>query len=897
MEVQLVPIDDSPIVKDSINLALIKNIILIDNTIETPEIFFSSNSDDTLPIYYNCCTDKNKLFDYLEKEFVNITRIGFIFNNSMMNSKYFLNSELFFTENDLIQFETNKDSLSSYSSNVIFLIKFIKKFDIKNVDFLACNSLEYDNWKKYYKLLQYYSTTIIGASKDLTGNINYGANWIMENTNEDIQNIYFNENITNYRSTLVSSSITYFRYEVFSENFFSINVKNVKNNSIVILNNLANLFFYNDNGYRTPLNPTKNYVLYYRNIINNTFISVTDINNMNITIYPEEQYEILVAFQTEYYIVFGLPVEPNTLLATDNVLSLYSGKSGKNSDPNAYNTLSPNSIYNSLNRSYQLSYTLNYTLDKFWKQVGQDINGDYKGDELGRSVSLSADGLTVAIGAYGNDGNNPTYKGQVRVLKYSNSSWTQLGQDIDGENPKDFSGISVSLSADGLTVAIGAEGNDGNGDSSGHVRVYKYSNNSWTQVGQDIDGENPGDYSGRSVSLSADGLTVAIGAPNNRGDSNDTFAYKGQVRVHKYSGSSWTQLGQDIDGEKLYDFSGRSVSLSADGITVAIGAYGNDGNGDLSGHVRVYKYSNSSWTQVGQDIDGENPGDFSGISVSLSSDGLTVAIGAYGNRGDSSDPMSGKGHVRVLKYSNSSWTQVGQDIDGENPKDGSGSSVSLSADGLTVAIGAPGNAGNAGNVPYLNKGQVRVYKYSNSSWTQIGEDIDGENPGDYSGRSVSLSANGLTVAIGALFNNGGDESDPFAYKGEVRVYKNSSGKTPPNELINSKTQVSELIASGTTSKELIASGITSKELIEAGFTASVMKEKGYDAKDLKQLDYSVKQMKQSKFTLSSLLKAGFLLGKITAYYKAEQFLKIGIGPQQLREKGISNDRLKKMGFL
>ena len=49
----------------------------------------------------------------------------------------------------------------------------------------------------------------------------------------------------------------------------------------------------------------------------------------------------------------------------------------------------------------------------------------------------------------------------------------QLGADIDGEAASDRSGWSVSLSADGNIIAIGAEKNDGNGSNSGHVRVYK----------------------------------------------------------------------------------------------------------------------------------------------------------------------------------------------------------------------------------------------------------------------------------------------------------------------------------------------------------------------------------------------------------------------------------------
>ena len=119
------------------------------------------------------------------------------------------------------------------------------------------------------------------------------------------------------------------------------------------------------------------------------------------------------------------------------------------------------------------------------------------------------------------------------------------------------------------------------------MRVYEYSGSSWSQLGADINGEAAGDYSGYSVSLSSDGTIVAIGAPDNDGNGSNS----GHVRVYEYSGSSWSQLGADIDGEASGDYSGSSVSLSSDGTIVAIGAPYNDGNGSNSGHVRVYEYS------------------------------------------------------------------------------------------------------------------------------------------------------------------------------------------------------------------------------------------------------------------------------------------------------------------
>ena len=106
-----------------------------------------------------------------------------------------------------------------------------------------------------------------------------------------------------------------------------------------------------------------------------------------------------------------------------------------------------------------------------------------------------------------------------------------------------------------------------------------------------MDGEASGHGSGQSVSLSGNGETVAIKA-----DWYDDGAYSGHIRtrVFKWNQSTytWQQMGNDMDGEVRYDQSGRSVSLSSDGETVAIGVHGNDGNGGYSGHVRVYSFSN-----------------------------------------------------------------------------------------------------------------------------------------------------------------------------------------------------------------------------------------------------------------------------------------------------------------
>ena len=368
MEQQIL-VDISPIIKDGVNLSHIKNIILIDKTIETPEIFFLENNNETLPIYYNYYTDREKLFEYLEQEFINIDRIAFIFDNSMMNNKFFLNNQLFFTDNDIIQFENNKECLENYSSNVIFLIKICKKFNIKNVDFLACNSLEHNNWKIYYELLKHFSTTVIGASNDLTGNIKYGGDWVMENTNEDIQNIYFNENITNYNSTLFSSSISYLVSSSYNRSAFLFVIETTNNFSNLVLTNFTNLNF---KSMATDLQ--KIYKVYYREKDVGTFLLASNVNNLNINLLPNKKYEIILIFTNynEYgdgYYIYNIQTIPiNSVLSSTNELKMYPSNSSyfiiSTFNPNnltTYNTLKNAPVRNqylTLNYAFQLTPTI-----------------------------------------------------------------------------------------------------------------------------------------------------------------------------------------------------------------------------------------------------------------------------------------------------------------------------------------------------------------------------------------------------------------------------------------------------------------------------------------------------------------------------------------------------------
>jgi len=321
-----------------------------------------------------------------------------------------------------------------------------------------------------------------------------------------------------------------------------------------------------------------------------------------------------------------------------------------------------------------------YKMQTGWQQYGGTINETF-GDLV--SVAVDSSGETVIIGDA-----TDNLTGSVSVYKINNDDeWELVGIKIPGSESFDLFGGSVSMSDNGKFIAVGAAGSD---DNTGQVKVYKYTSNEWKLRGESINGDGISDFSGVSIDISSDGKMVAIGAPLNTGS-------KGQVRVFEYISNDWTQNGQAIYGEDFVDSSGSYVSISSDGTVLAIGAPRNGSSGISSGHVRTYAYADSEWEQIGDDIDGEQPFDYAG-AVALSGNGKVLVIGASGN----DDNGNNSGHVRVFKYNDPNWDQLGDTIGGEVVGENSGHSIGISDDGKYISIGAPKTHG----------GRVRVYEWA-----------------------------------------------------------------------------------------------------------------------------------------------------------------------------------------
>ena len=165
------------------------NVLLIDHSVPDYQTFVDSANSSTFPIVYSTTSSKRELLDLLQTNFTSISRIGIAFTSSLENTKMFLDNKPLFKEEGKVE---------PFSENVQFLIDVIKKFQVTNIDFLACNTLNYPTWTSYYNILTQNTGVIVGASDDKTGNIKYGGDWTMESTGQDVELVYFTKSIEYY---------------------------------------------------------------------------------------------------------------------------------------------------------------------------------------------------------------------------------------------------------------------------------------------------------------------------------------------------------------------------------------------------------------------------------------------------------------------------------------------------------------------------------------------------------------------------------------------------------------------------------------------------------------------------------------------------------------------------
>ena len=401
-------------------------------------------------------------------------------------------------------------------------------------------------------------------------------------------------------------------------------------------------------------------------------------------------------------------------------------------------------------------------------------------NEFGRSISLSGDGNTLAVGAPFEDSGNID-SGGVYVFRRNGGVWLQQAfVRSSNQTLRAAFGYSVSLSSDGNTLAVGAirESSIEMRHGTAHVFRFNTTTNAWQQQASLV-ASNITSFTefGNTLDLSADGNTLAVGSR-----AQGRIGASGAAYVFRFTPpNTWAeQAFLKASNPDLNDNFGWALGISADGNTLAVGSVGEDSNATgingtqnnndaaAAGAVYLFRFSTTtnSWGQQAYIKASNSTASSSfGGSISLNRDGNTFVVGAPNRSNDT-------GAVYVFRFNTSSGTWTEQAFiraTNAGAFDVFGRSVELTPDGNTFVVGSPNEdgatvgigSGSGDDNVINNAGAAYVFEFSNGSWVQRAY-IKASDPAAtaFFGESVSISNDGATVAVGA---NGVSQSSGAVY--------------------------------------------------------------------------------------------------------------------------------------
>jgi len=325
-----------------------------------------------------------------------------------------------------------------------------------------------------------------------------------------------------------------------------------------------------------------------------------------------------------------------------------------------------------------------------WQQFGSTIYGNltdvncgsgidnYSGDYFGSRVSLNHDGTIIAISGPSCD--SESEPGYAKIFQLQNNDWVQLGSDINdtgdvlqGNGSWEGRPTVVKLNGNGTILAIG---NNTINSAKGHIKVFEYTNNNWTQVGDPISGDEEQDQFGNYFEINDSGTIIVTGTPGASGS-------KGEVKVYERIEENWNQLGQTITSDIANSGVGKSVNINNQGNFIAVSTDKIDGTNPAISSVSAFKLVNGNWSQVGNAIIAEQEENRFGLNLDINSDGTFMII-TSSHHNNSSETKIGK--VTFYSLQNDTWELTGNKLFGNDTNSYFGLNAALSGCDNTVSI-------------------------------------------------------------------------------------------------------------------------------------------------------------------------------------------------------------------
>ena len=413
-----------------------------------------------------------------------------------------------------------------------------------------------------------------------------------------------------------------------------------------------------------------------------------------------------------------------------------------------------------------------------YNKVGFITGGNLAGsnDLFGFSVATSADGKTIVVGAKNDELTGVTAYGVVHIFDRTGNSFNRVGiltGSNAGQNGDNF-GISIATSADGKTIFVGSSADETTVTDTGIVYVFDRVGNTFNQVGI-LSGSNSnetGDNFGISIATSADGKTIFVGASLDETTVTDSGAVYAFDRV----GNTFNQVGILTGSNAIgADKFGISVATSADGKTIFVGASADETVTNNSGIVYAFDRIGDTFNQVGilTSSNAIGSGEF-GVSVSTSADGKTVLVGAPGENVPDLEASTGVAYVfdRVGNTFNQVGILTGSNVTEFDTNDKYGNSVAISADGKKIIVGA---FQDEFAVETILTGLTYVYSRTGNSFNQVGILTGNNVPTANFGSYVATSADGKSIIVGAQFAFNTGAAFVFDEVKETYLHSNTQG--------------------------------------------------------------------------------------------------------------------------
>jgi len=356
--------------------------------------------------------------------------------------------------------------------------------------------------------------------------------------------------------------------------------------------------------------------------------------------------------------------------------------------------------------------------------------------------------------------------------------------ELTGEDNGLF-GFSVSMSENGQRIAIGSPLSDINGENSGKVEIFEFNGIDWTQIGNDIIGDEIGDRLGYNLEISSSGNKLIIGAPN----SNEI---SGKVKLFEFNGANWienhtlqfdeNQFGMDVTfshnedrvaissaiDTKVYqideindnlislgglNWGSRSVALSHNGEILVESGYPFYSQGPRLS--RMYSFDGNIWNILGDHsnvfqynggCNGGCPENFTGrIDINDTNSVKVLSSQRYPNGI----------YLKILEYNtnSNSWDEIGlvQESSFNNPGVSNTemeSSFMLSSSGdyvLTVNTGWVANRTSYLNIYKKNNNYLKIHDIV---LPQLFFDSSTEPIYSFGFKGLAFSENSSTIVIG-----------------------------------------------------------------------------------------------------------------------------------------------------